>query len=181
DEDDDALEKRRPQEAPRALLHELELELRAALERDEREGERVDAREPLDRVVIDEAQDVRSGDDPREQIAGEVRHPEHLDELAHERPGEEQKAHRRDRRRAVVDVLEDAGRAEEQASDDHEEDGLEHAPAEGLGPLLHAPSRASSSEPSALGSATSPTCARTRRSIAGATNSPKIAVNALAT
>jgi len=54
----------RDDEAAQAPLQRLEPQLGATGQRDERDGERVDRLESLDRFVIDEVQDVRPRDDP---------------------------------------------------------------------------------------------------------------------
>ena len=84
DEDQRALGERRRGQRSNAALHEIELELRPAGERDESERERVERLQSLHRFDIDQFQHVRPRDDPNGEIRREVRDLHVFEHLTHE-------------------------------------------------------------------------------------------------
>ncbi len=106
---------RRPPERPGALAHRGHVELGPAREGDERQRERVDRRQGLHRVLVDELERVRARRDPRDEVAREVWQTERREQLAEERAGQEQEADGRDRPEAALRLGDDARHVEDDA------------------------------------------------------------------
>ncbi len=82
----------------------------------------------LDRLVVDQVQDVRTAHDAGKDVARQVRQADHLEQLARERAGEQQEAERRDRAEvAFLELGRELGGPPEQAEDDGEGHRLDHA------------------------------------------------------
>jgi len=80
---------RRDEERAHASSQLIEAKLRAAGEGDDREGERVHRGQAAGGRRIDDAERVRSRNDARQQISGEVRQAQHREELREERAGQQ--------------------------------------------------------------------------------------------
>ena len=120
-----ALQERRPHQALHASLHDVELELGTAFERDEGERQRVDPGEVHHAVMIDELEHVRPCHDAGEKVAGEVRDLDGLDELAHQRPHEQQESDRGNGADAFVDLGDCARRQKEKGEEKGEHTRLD--------------------------------------------------------
>ncbi len=95
EEDGDQLEAEDAEDRPDPLAQPIELELTTGRQRDERDGERIERAQEVDDIGVehalvegwpeiegDEASDRRTEEHPRQQVAGDVRQLDDVDELA---------------------------------------------------------------------------------------------------
>ena len=122
-----ALRGKGPGHAARDLSQRRYAELGAARQRDQGQRQRVDLGQLRDGVVIDEVEHVRTADDARQQVAGEVRQAERLEQLAQQGAAEQQEADRGNLFQPRRELRAKARRPVQEAEHDRERQRLDQA------------------------------------------------------